>query len=62
MTLHAYPSPEDRRMPVTARRMVITYTYGECRVEIIEPAGHVRAFWSQLGQALADIESSSPGS
>lgn len=55
MTLHATRDPRD------PRQVTVHATYGPARYEITEDAGHLRAFWSQLGRLLDEAEGKDPG-
>lgn len=58
MTLSASRKPKHPNAPEGTRDQVtVRTTYGPVVNEVTEDVGHVRAFWSDLGRLLEEIES-----
>ena len=57
MTLTAYRADRHPNTPEsTPERIVVRTTYGPVTNEVEEDIGHVRSFWTHLGQLLDLIE------
>ena len=57
MTLTAHRADRHPNTPErTPVQIVVRTTYGRITNEVIEDLGHVKSFWSQLGQLIESIE------